>query len=208
MSGNDFYGSLPSAPGFWPGAEFLAARENRFNGTVPSGFSGSLQHLDSASNSLVGEIPAELADYPNLNYLSLSHNDLSSTIPMEAAQIEALEVFQVRNCSLAGFIPTELSSSGAQFLDLGMDVLAGTIHSEFGSISSLEQLSLDSNNLSGRIPPDLGSLELLRMLNPSFAGKLGEFYSGKQSPGWVCTRRCMFHFLRRTTFRVSSSSCV
>jgi hypothetical protein len=165
VSGNAFSGSFPTGDdGYWPRLEHIGARDCKFEGTFPHGFSTLLTHLDFAGNHLTGGIPVELSKFKRLNTLSMSNNHLSSTIPVDVSEMSSLQVIEARNCSLTGTIPIGFASNHARVIDLGLNHLTGNLYSEFGSVAELEILTLDGNALVGSIPSQLGSMELLKTL--------------------------------------------
>uniref|UniRef100_A0ACD6A9L1 Uncharacterized protein n=1 Tax=Avena sativa TaxID=4498 RepID=A0ACD6A9L1_AVESA len=85
--------------------------------------------LDLSCNSLVGEIPDELASLIGLTNLNISHNQLSGRIPKKVGLMRSLES-----------------------LDLSYNEISGEIPPALSEITALSRLNLSYNNLSGRIP--------------------------------------------------------
>ncbi|CAN4107164.1 unnamed protein product [Withania somnifera] len=88
-----------------------------------------MSSIDLSSNSLTGEIPAELGNLSKLNALNLSHNHLAGKIP---------EIF----CNLHGI----------ESLDLSYNNLKGSIPVGLLELHYLEIFSVANNNLSGAVP--------------------------------------------------------
>ncbi|CAM0909243.1 unnamed protein product [Alopecurus aequalis] len=86
-------------------------------------------YLDLSYNSLVGEIPDEIAALVGLVNLNISHNQFNGKIPDKIGLLRALESLDVSFNELSGEIPRSLSD-----------------------ITTLSHLNLSYNNLSGRIP--------------------------------------------------------
>ena len=130
---------------------------------VRTNWDGRIDVLNLGGNSLTGEIPPELGNLTNLEWLSLDNNSLTGEIPSELGDLSSLEVLWLYNNSLTGEIPSELGDlSNLEELSLSYNSLTDEIPPELGSLSSLEDLWLDSNSLTGEIPLDfldLSSLE-------------------------------------------------
>ncbi|XP_020212138.1 probable inactive receptor kinase At5g58300 [Cajanus cajan] len=113
-------------------------------GSIPSNTLGKLDAvkiISLRSNLLTGNLPADIASLPSLQYLYLQHNNLS------------------------GNIPTSLSSL-LVVLDLSYNSFTGVLPKTFQNLSQLTSLSLQNNSLSGQIP-DLNVTQL-RLLNLSY----------------------------------------
>ncbi|MCY3808097.1 MAG: Ig-like domain-containing protein [Gemmatimonadetes bacterium] len=131
--------------------------------------------LDLRDNRLIGEIPPELGDLLNIEWLDLGSNlvwhdpganRLRGEIPPELGRLSSLRGLRLDDNFLTGEIPPELGRlSNLEFLDLGSNRLTGAIPAELGSLSNLEWLNLEYNSLTGEIPPEVGSLPNLEWLN-------------------------------------------
>ncbi|KAM3395568.1 hypothetical protein P3S68_004574 [Capsicum galapagoense] len=120
----------------WKGREFEYSR-----------ILGLVKTIDLSSNSLVGEIPAEITSLVGLLGLNLSRNNLTGNIPMKIGQLRAIN-----------------------FLDLSINGLSGKIPTSFSQLSHLGVLNLSYNNLSGRIPLDT---QLQTFNSTSYIGNTG-----------------------------------
>ncbi|KAL2333091.1 hypothetical protein Fmac_014304 [Flemingia macrophylla] len=113
-------------------------------GSIPSNTLGKLDAvkiISLRSNLLTGNLPADIASLPSLQYLYLQHNNLSGDIP-------------------ASLSPQLI------VLDLSYNSFTGVIPKTFQNFSALTSLNLQNNSLSGQIP----SLNVtqLRLLNLSY----------------------------------------
>ncbi|KAM0840822.1 hypothetical protein ACQ4PT_059398 [Festuca glaucescens] len=85
--------------------------------------------IDLSSNSLSGEIPAELLNLGAIRFLNLSRNNLSGAIPSNIGNLKDVES-----------------------LDLSWNKLSGHIPSSISHLMFLNTVNLSSNLLSGEIP--------------------------------------------------------
>ena len=171
------YGWLSDLPmGEWHGVETddegrvtrLNLWENGLSGQIPAEL-GELSNLDWLSlseNQLSGPVPPELGDLSNLKGLFFSRNQLSGPLPPELGDLSRLEALSLRDNQLTGEIPSELGGLlGLNSLYLGGNQLSGQIPSELGDLSRLNSLNLEDNLLSGQIPSELGGLLRLELLH-------------------------------------------
>ena len=182
-------GSIPPHLGSLEHLVSLNLNGNALSGSIPPELGGlrSLTTLDLSHNAyaatgkpeggLTGEIPTELANLANLEFLTLDSNRLTGPIPPELGDLVNLRDLHLSYNSLSGSIPPELgglrslrtlrlSSNGVydDATDTYTGGLSGSIPSQLGDLQQLRTLGLDYNNLSGSIPPQLGNLKALRTL--------------------------------------------
>ncbi|KAF7825457.1 receptor-like protein EIX2 [Senna tora] len=118
--------------------------ENHFDSEIfkwVSNLSDSLSALILENNQLKGQIPCDLRNLRNLEYLELSFNELNGTIPDWFGQYKYLQYLEVYGNSLEGFFPASI-----------------------GNLSSLVSLELSYNHLNGSVPKSLGKLSKLEIL--------------------------------------------
>lgn len=124
-------------------------------GSIPSNTLGKLDAVKTISlrsNLLKGNLPADIASLPSIQYLYLQHNNLSGDIPTSLSP--QLVVLDLSYNSFTGSIPktlhnlTELTS-----LNLQNNSLSGQIPNI--AVTVLRNLNLSYNNLSGPIPAAL-----------------------------------------------------
>ena len=161
---------------------------NELSGGIPAELWGNLtnlQVLSLSTNTLSGEIPAELGSLTNLQILSLSANGLSGEIPEELANLANLRRLDLLQNGLSGEIPEELGNlANLEWLYLHSNELSGEIPEELANLANLQYLYLSDNELSGEIPAELGNLANLQLLYlhsnelsggiPVRAGELGQ----------------------------------
>ena len=128
---------------------------------VYAGNNGCIYGLSLRENQLSGEIPSELGNLANLEYLDLYENRLSGVIPPELGNLANLEWLVLGQNQLSGEIPVGLGNlSNLEQLILGENQLSGAIPPDLGKIASLTVLDLSDNQLSGCVPSSLqGQLE-------------------------------------------------
>ena len=149
----------------------LALNENGLTGEIPSelGDLANLEYLSLWTNGLTGEIPSELRGLANLQYLGLSYNGLTGEIPSELGDLANLEELWLGANGLTGEIPSELGDlASLRRLNLGANGLTGEIPPELAKLANLEELDLHSNPLMGEIPSWLGKLANLIVLDLGF----------------------------------------
>ena len=145
----------------------LALHDNGLTGEIPPelGNFENLEWLNLSSNDLTGEIPQQLGSLSNLTHLGLGGNDLSGEIPPELGGLSSLVWLYLDSNRLSGGIPAALGGlSDLMWLHLHSNGISGEIPPELGSLAELTYLDFHGNNLSGRIPPELGNLPYLETL--------------------------------------------
>ena len=155
---------------------------NQLSGEIPAelGNLPNLEFLNLSVNQLTGEIPAELGNLPNLKWLDFQNNELSGKIPAELGNLSNLEGLDLYGNQLSGEIPAELGKlSNLEYLYLGGNQLNGEMPAELGSLSNLLHLSLGGNQLNGEMPAELGDLASLTSLQLSANRLSGEI------PPWL-----------------------
>ena len=143
---------------------------NQLSGDIPVelGNLADLEWLYLHQNQLSGDIPAELGNLISLERLSLGGNQLSGDIPATLGGLTYLEVFDLSDNQLTGAIPPELASLTELWtLTLDRNQLSGDVPFELGNLISLKWLSLYNNQLTGDIPATLGRPTYLEMLDLS-----------------------------------------
>ncbi len=136
---------------------------------------GNVFQIHWPDDDLTGDIPADLGDLTDLEYLNLGLNDLSGEIPADLGGLTNLESFRLGLNDLSGDIPSDLGElENLERLYLNRNDLSGEIPAELGDLTNLEDLNLRGNDLSGDIPADLGNLTNLTRLYPEYNDLSGD----------------------------------
>lgn len=157
-------------------------------------YQGRVVEVILEDNGLSGELPAELGDLDQLEWLLLRHNaDLSGGIPAELGNLGSLTWLALENSALSGKIPAELGNlSSLEVLSIINTSVSGSIPPELGNLSSLVALDLRQNDMSGGIPPELGnlsSLDILYIIDNGMSGSIPPELGNLSSLRWMALMR-------------------
>ncbi|KAK2636752.1 hypothetical protein Ddye_031544 [Dipteronia dyeriana] len=153
-----------------------------------------MPYLGLRSNMLIGNIPKEFCQFPNLHILDLAHNNLSGPIPRCLGNLGALKFTVIFNRSeyrdlYEPFLEhLEMFVKGRQdeyikiipvlnLIDLSSNHLTGEIPEEITNLSALGSLNLSWTQLSGKIPGNINNLQQLESLDLS-----GNHFTGPIPP--------------------------
>jgi len=151
----------------------------------------------SSYNNLVGTIPSELAQLPELESLLIKGNTIRGTIPTEFGQLRKFNTLVASNNLLESPFPEQLLDNGLmgtifienntftgpfppklatlpnlQLLLAYDNGFTGTIDSRFGSLPQLQALEIGKNQLTGTVPVSIASCPSLENFNVDL-NKLG-----------------------------------
>ena len=134
-----------------------------WDGITLDGTPQRVTRLALPRRELTGEIPPELGDLENLQWLQISHNELTREIPGELGNLTNLERLYLHVNRLTGEIPPELGNLvNLEFMGLHFNELTGEVPPDVGNLSKLRTLLLDNNQLTGMLPQTMTELTLLR----------------------------------------------
>ena len=103
--------------------------------------------IDLSSNSLSGEIPAQLVNHQALRFLNLSRNNLSGGIPKNIGSLKNVESLDLSWNKLSGRIPPSISDLLClSLLNMSNNLLSGEIPTG-NQLQTLNDPSIYSNNL-------------------------------------------------------------
>lgn len=118
-------------------------------------------------------LPGSIPDWFGQQLLALQVLDLRSCsvidrIPSSLGNLTSLTNVYLSDNNLTGQIPSSFGQLlNLSVLDLARNSLAGSIPASFGSLKNLSRLDISSNFLTGSIPPGIGTLSRLQYFNVS-----------------------------------------
>lgn len=149
----------------------LALFYNNLQGQLPAALADlpELRVLDLHNNALTGAIPPEIGRLDKLTYLDLSFNQISGELPATLGDMASLQWLMAARNQLSGPIPADLCEREAlDTIDLSGNQLSGAIPESLAECGALAALRLRDNQLSGSIPFGLGELPNLYEVDLSF----------------------------------------
>ncbi|KAI9200607.1 hypothetical protein LWI28_010481 [Acer negundo] len=159
--------------GFVTGVNVSGFRRTRVGRLNPRFSVDSLANLtrltsfNSSGFSLPGSIPDWFGSrFPALQVLDLRSCSVSGSIPGSLGSLSRLSSLYLSDNSLAGSVPASLGQlNRLSVLDLSRNSLIGPIPSNFSLLVNLTRLDMSSNHLSEQIPTGLSSLSRIQFLN-------------------------------------------
>jgi Leucine-rich repeat (LRR) protein len=139
--------------------------ENHLRGVLPisiANLSTNLYWLTLGTNYITGDIPVEIENLKNLEYLAFHGNMLTGRLPDSIGKLSKLQELHIYTNKISGNIPSSFGNlSGILRLSLADNFLEGTIPVSLANYSQLEVLDLSYNHLSGVIPEKLAGIDSL-----------------------------------------------
>lgn len=162
LSGNVFYGSIPSGIAKLKNLVLLNLSSNNFEGAIPTGFDSvdGLKYLDLRANGFSGDIMNFLSHLGGVVHVDLSSNQFTSSLDLGLGSPDFISSIQYLNISYNSLVGELFAHDGMPFFDslevfdASNNKLEGTIPS-FNFVVSLRTLRLGSNQLSGSLPEAL-----------------------------------------------------
>lgn len=143
---------------------------------VSIGFNGLVNSLNLTSNSLKGEIPAEIGKLSSLAYLELAGNQLTGNIPAEIGQLTDLNTLSLGANQLSGPLPKELGNCRLGYIYLTDNRLSGEISDVFNT-PYLRRLYLTNNQFTGSLPELGENVEYFLAENNQFSGSIPDSHT-------------------------------
>ncbi|GLU11775.1 hypothetical protein SLE2022_284970 [Rubroshorea leprosula] len=162
LSGNVFYGLVPSGIAKLKNLVLLNLSSNNFEGAIPTGFDSldGLKYLDLRANGFSGDIMNFLSHLGGVGHVDLSSNQFSGSLDLELGSSSFISSIQYLNISYNSLVGELFAHAEMPFFDslevfdASNNKLEGTIPS-FNFVVSLRTLRLGSNQLSGSLPEAL-----------------------------------------------------
>ncbi|KAK1384473.1 receptor protein-tyrosine kinase CEPR2 [Heracleum sosnowskyi] len=126
----------------------------------------SLHVLVLADNSIMGVLPAELANCSKLKVLNVTKNKMTGSLP-DLSNLTNLEALHVSVNQFSGRFPTWVGNL-TNLVSLGLggnNYDQGEIPEEIGNLKNLTWLYLSGSNLRGEIPESIFNLHALETLD-------------------------------------------
>eukprot|EP00980_Cylindrotheca_fusiformis_P006724 scaffold1400_cov137-Cylindrotheca_fusiformis.AAC.2 len=127
----------------------------------------SVVGLDLGFEGMGGnELPPELGNLSNLEYVFFRDSDIGGRIPTEIGLLTALTHLDLSQNSISGTLPTEIGKlTMLTFLTLEDNDIFGNIPSEVGLLTMMEDMVFTNNAFEGHIPFGVGLLTRLSFLS-------------------------------------------
>ncbi|KAK7246447.1 hypothetical protein RIF29_41315 [Crotalaria pallida] len=174
---NSLSGELPNGMGNLTALRLFDASMNLLSGTIPDELTRlPLESLHLYENRFEGELPASIADSPNLYELRLFENRLSGKLPEGLGKNSPLTLIDVTGNRFSGEIPASLCDRGElEELLLSNNSFSGEIPASLGMCQSLSRVRLGHNKFSGDVPAGFWGLprvSLLDLVDNEFSGSI------------------------------------
>ncbi|MED6208484.1 Serine/threonine-protein kinase hsl1 [Stylosanthes scabra] len=207
---NNLYGSIPGSLTELTRLVQLELYNNSLSGELPKGMSNltslrlvdlSMNHLEGElsdelcslpleslnlyENRFVGDLPASIANSPNLYELRLFDNRFTGKLPENLGKNAPLRWIDLSTNQFSGDIPATLCDHGElEELLLIYNSFSGKLPASLGACTSLTRIRLGFNRFSGEVPAGLWGLphvSLLELVNNSFSGSIASTIAGARN---------------------------
>lgn len=126
---------------------------------------GHVYEIKLVSNNLSGQIPPELFDLQELQYLILYYNKLTGEIPEEVGNAKKLRELQIYNNTLSGTLPESIYQlSELTTIVLNNNKLSGELSEKIWSMPALRAFLIDNNKFTGELTPAIRNAKNLAQL--------------------------------------------
>ena len=126
---------------------------------------GHVYEIKLVFNNLTGQIPPELFDLQELQYLILYYNKLTGEIPEEVGNAKKLRELQIYNNTLSGTLPESIYQlSELTTIVLNNNKLSGELSEKIWSMPALRAFRIDNNKFTGELTPAIRNAKNLAEL--------------------------------------------
>ncbi len=169
--------------GWVDSTRWITSEPDRWFGVTVDG--GFVTGLELPANGLIGSLPDEIANLPNLTTLDLGDNSLTGDLPDGVASMTGLEILDLGGNSFTpDVIPAWTETlTNLTVLDLSGTGRVGPIPAGLDQLTSLVELRLGDNDLDGPIPDELAALTQLVVLDLG-----GNDFEPGPIPSWLSDR--------------------
>jgi len=116
--------------------------------------------INLEDNKLDNEIPDELCNLTELEFIDLSHNNLEGNIPICMQNLTHLIAIDLKVNNLSGEMPTWMYDTPSFYgLDLSQNNFSGTIPKDIDDAADLSYFNISNNLLTGEIPAELMNID-------------------------------------------------
>ncbi|XP_057501085.1 cuscuta receptor 1-like [Actinidia eriantha] len=178
LSNNNLYGQISPSLANLTNLEFLYLDNNQFEGKLPNSLSTlPLSLLDVSNNHISGQLPKWMGNMSNLDAIIMVSNHFEGHIPVEFCKLQYLQILDLSDNNLSGFVPSCFNSSFLRHVHLNRNNFSGPMTHLFSNCSSLVTMDLGKNKFTGTIPGWIGNFSELGILILKFNHFEGEIPS-------------------------------
>ncbi|QHN81004.1 hypothetical protein S83_068947 [Arachis hypogaea] len=177
---NNLHGSIPASLTGLTRLVQLELYNNSLSGELPKGMSNltSLRLVDLSMNHLEGELPDEFCRLP-LESLNLYENRFQGNLPATIANSPNLYELRLFDNRFTGKLPENLGKNAPlRWIDLSTNQFSGPIPATLCDHGQLEELLLIYNSFSGEVPASLGACTSLTRVRLGFNRFSGDIPAG------------------------------
>lgn len=148
----------------------LALPENALDGDLPDNLNQltELQYIDLSKNQITGPLPDNISQLNKLTFLDISGNKLIDTLSGEISQLDKLRYLALASNQFSGSIPKRIGDmERLQYLNLGHNKLIGAVPVTFANLIYLITMDISFNQLNGVLPDYIDKMSSLIQLDLS-----------------------------------------
>ena len=141
LSLNTLRGGVPD--GNYASMRHFIVDSNKLTGTLPTSVLGNnLRTYSLTKNQFTGEIPNTWFAAPSVSVIAASGNDLTGSIPPSLGILFNLRELSLSDCGLTGYLPSELSNTQLEELNVEGNFLVGIVPNSYSELPLGECLQI------------------------------------------------------------------